>query len=228
MNKFIISICFIFVLILHLSILINTKISENQNIQTLENSVISLKLAKNETKIEIQKEEIISEKKTEKTPLQTKTIKDTDKPSPIKKETKKEKSDTPKIDERIVENTNIQDNKQEIQKEEETENNQKQILKENDSLKKYQAELREEINKNKVYPNISKKLKEEGKVIVSFRVMKNGLFENIRVNTSSNIKRLDEAALNALYATNKFKSFENISNKDYLDFELPIEFITIN
>ena len=192
MNKFIISICFIFVLILHLSILINTKISENQNIQTLENSVISLKLAKNETKIEIQKEEIISEKKTEKTPLQTKTIKDTDKPSPIKKETKKEKSDTPKIDERIVENTNIQDNKQEIQKEEETENNQKQILKENDSLKKYQAELREEINKNKVYPNISKKLKEEGKVIVSFRVMKNGLFENIRVNTSSNIKRLDE------------------------------------
>ena len=228
MNKFIISICFIFVLILHLSILINTKISENQNIQTLENSVISLKLAKNETKIEIQKEEIISEKKTEKTPLQTKTIKDTDKPSPIKKETKKDNLDTQKIEEKIVENPYIQNNKQEIQKTEQIQNTQEQTLKENEYLKKYKMELREEINKNKTYPSISKRLKEQGNVIVSFRVMNNGVFNNIKINSSSTIKRLDDAALNALYETKKFKAFGNEINKDYLDFELTLEFITLN
>ena len=58
--------------------------------------------------------------------------------------------------------------------------------------------------------------------------MKNGLFENIKLSGSSNIKRLDEAALNALYETKKFKPFENEINKEFVDFELPLEFIVIN
>ena len=58
--------------------------------------------------------------------------------------------------------------------------------------------------------------------------MKNGLFENIKLSGSSNIKRLDEAALNALYETKKFKPFENELNKEFVDFELPLEFIVIN
>jgi periplasmic protein TonB len=88
--------------------------------------------------------------------------------------------------------------------------------------------LREEINKNKVYPTISRKLKEQGKVIISFRVLKNGVFENINIQTSSNIKRLDEAALNALYDTKKFRSFDEEITKDYMDFEVPLEFIVLN
>ena len=110
----------------------------------------------------------------------------------------------------------------------ETQSNEEKIEKENEYLKKYKTELREEINKNKTYPTISRKLKEQGKVIVSFRVMKNGSFENIKLNGSSNIKRLDEAALNALYETKKFKPFENELNKEFVDFELPLEFIVIN
>lgn len=228
MNKFIILISFILVLIIHIAILTNTKTSKKENIQTLDNKMISLKITKSETKTEIQKEEIIVEKQTPKSPIQTKTAKLTDKPSPIKKETKKDNLDTQKIEEKIIENPYIQNNKQEIQKTEQIQNTQEQTLKENEYLKKYKMELREEINKNKTYPSISKRLKEQGNVIVSFRVMNNGVFDNIKINSSSTIKRLDDAALNALYETKKFKAFGNEINKDYLDFELTLEFITLN
>lgn len=89
MNKFIILISFILVLIIHIAILTNTKTSKKENIQTLDNKMISLKITKSETKTEIQKEEIIVEKQTPKSPAQTKTAKLTDKPSPIKKKPKK-------------------------------------------------------------------------------------------------------------------------------------------
>ena len=132
MNKFIILISFILVLIIHIAILTNTKTSKKENIQTLDNKMISLKITKSETKTEIQKEEIIVEKQTPKSPTQTKTTKLTDKPSPIKKETKKDNLDTQKIEEKIVENPYIQNNKQEIQKTEQIQNTQ-----ETNKLKKY-------------------------------------------------------------------------------------------
>ena len=92
-------------------------------------------------------------------------------------------------------------------------------------MNQYRNRLREEINKNKTYPTISKKLKEEGKVIISFRVLSNGLFSEIKLLVSSDKERLDKAALNALYDTKQFEPFDNkIVNKEYLDFEVPIDF----
>ena len=227
MNKFIISSSFIFVIIIHFLILNYFKTSKIQNSQIQDNNPILLQIAKiepkTETKVEVQKEVVIIEKKVEKPVIKPTPIKQVEKPSPIKKEEIKTAS---LVKEEIIENKNLKNS--EVVQKIEMQSNEEKIEKENEYLKKYKTELREEINKNKTYPTISRKLKEQGKVIVSFRVMKNGSFENIKLNGSSNIKRLDEAALNALYETKKFKPFENEINKEFVDFELPLEFIVIN
>lgn len=222
MNKFIISSSFIFVIIIHFLILNYFKTSKIQDSQIQDNNPILLQIAKiepkTETKIEVQKEVVIIEKKVEKPITKPTPIKQVEKPLPIKTASL--------VKEEIIENKNLKNS--EVVQKTETHSNEEKIEKENEYLKKYKTELREEINKNKTYPTISRKLKEQGKVIVSFRVMKNGSFENIKLNGSSNIKRLDEAALNALYETKKFKPFENEINKEFVDFELPLEFIVIN
>ena len=222
MNKFIISSSFIFVIIIHFLILNYFKTSKIQDSQTQDSKPILLQIAKiepkTEIKIEVQKEVVIIEKKVEKPITKPTPIKQVEKPLPIKTASL--------VKEEIIENKNLKNS--EVVQKTETHSNEEKIEKENEYLKKYKTELREEINKNKTYPTISRKLKEQGKVIVSFRVMKNGLFENIKLSVSSNIERLDEAALNALYETKKFKPFENELNKEFVDFELPLEFIVIN
>ena len=222
MNKFIISSSFIFVIIIHFLILNYFKTSKIQDSQIQDNNPILLQIAKiepkTETKVEVQKEVVIIEKKVEKPITKPTPIKQVEKPLPIKTASL--------VKEEIIENKNLKNS--EVVQKIETQSNEEKIEKENEYLTKYKTELREEINKNKTYPTISRKLKEQGKVIVSFRVMKNGLFENIKLSGSSNIKRLDEAALNALYETKKFKPFENEINKEFVDFELPLEFIVIN
>jgi len=88
----------------------------------------------------------------------------------------------------------------------------------------YMTALRLEIDKNKKYPNASKRLREQGLTIISFRVLKSGIFKNIKVITSSGKKRLDKAALKALINTKKFRPFSKEINKEYMDLTLPIRF----
>lgn len=226
MNKFIITISFILVLLLHLSIINYFKLHKIEDSQQIPNNIMMLQLSKIETKKELQKEEIVKKEETVK-PKNEKNIKQINKPTEIKKETTKPVFNQTVTKEEFVEKTE-EKRIQEIEKSEENINNQNQIIKENLFIKNYISQLREEINKNKVYPTISRKLKEQGKVVISFRVLKNGVFENISIQTSSNIKRLDEAALNALYETKKFRSFDKEITKDYMDFEVPLEFIVLN
>ena len=222
MNKFIISFSFIFVISVHLLILnfLKTNKIEHPTQQTLNSSVL-IQLSRIENKNEVIKEEVIVKDEVKKPLNEAKNIKQTSKNTPIKKESSQlisneefvEKKETEKVSEIKIE---------------ENENTQEQNLKENTYIKNYITELREEINKNKSYPSISKRLKEQGKVIISFRVLKNGLFVNINILKSSNYQRLDNAALDALSITKQFREFDKEINKEYLDFELPLEFITIN
>lgn len=218
MNKFIITISFILVLLLHLSIINFFKLNVTEYNQQIPNEIMMIQLSKIETKKEVQKEEVVRKKEIEKPKSETKNI---------KKEPVKPISNQTVTKEEFVEYKE-EKKAQETEKTQENINNENQIMKENLFIKNYISQLREEINKNKVYPTISRKLKEQGKVIISFRVLKNGVFENINIQTSSNIKRLDEAALNALYDTKKFRSFDEEITKDYMDFEVPLEFIVLN
>lgn len=223
MNKFIITLCFMLVLLAHLIIINTFRINQIEQNQEIQNSVVALQLSKIEIKKELPKEEVLTQKNIEKPKNNTKALKPIEKSIPIKKEIIKPTT-TSIIKEETSENKEIQETK----KSEESATKQEQINKENIYIQNYILQLREEINKNKTYPMISRKLKEQGKVIISFRVQNNGLFDNILVKSSCNIKRLDEAALNALYTTKKFKAFDKEINKEYMDFDVPLEFITIN
>lgn len=137
----------------------------------------------------------------------------------VKKRVKKKKV-IEKIPKEPIKNETLEVNKKEIKK---TVNKTPTI-----SLKKiklaYLRQLRIQIDKNKKYPKISKRLNEQGKVLISFRILKSGLITNIKLLTSSGKKRLDKAALNAIYKTVKFKEFGKQINKEFMDITLPIQF----
>jgi protein TonB len=236
MNKFIISISFILVVISHL-VFINfftpNKINQKQQIK---NNAVLIQLSKIKINKEFSKEEILTQKKIEKPKNETKKLTQKAKKVQAKEEVIKpllSKELTKKdIEKNEIQETQeikeLKNSKAQIVEEKEKISKQEQIDREKKYIQNYMYQLREEINKNKNYPIISRKLKEMGKVIISFRVKSDGLFENIKLGTSSNIKRLDEAALNALYETKRFKAFDKDINKEYLDFNIPLEFVVIN
>ncbi len=234
MNKFIVFLCFIITLSLHLVVFLNYKNSQliasksqntnpillqlsksveiQKNIQKVENIQTSENIAVpkiTKTPEIIKKKEIIKEKSLEKSP---------------KEEIKEKTEDIKTSPRKSIEKTQELKPMEKTSKEKNiyTEEENKKIQQYLDS---YASNLREEINKNKNYPTISKRLKEEGSVIISFRVLNTGLFTIIKLRASSSHKRLDEAALKALYDTKQYKSFDkDFLNKEFLDFDLPLEF----
>lgn len=234
MNKFIITLSFILVSTAHFVLINFLKTDKIEQNQQQKSTFISLQLSKTQTKKEVLNQEVVTQREITKPKNETKTIKQIEKTVQVKKEVTKpnitpliskensEKNITQEVKE--VENSHTK-NQNEIKENLIT---QDQINKEKLFIQNYMMQLRQEINKNKSYPVISRKLKEEGKVIISFRVQKNGLFENIKLKNSCNIKRLDEAALRALYETKAYKAFDKDINKEYMDFDVPLEFVVIN
>jgi protein TonB len=226
MNKFIILPCFIIVVSLHVLFFLYYR--NNEIILSKPNKNNSTQVQVQLTKVrEIVKEQII-EKPLQEKELTKDLIKTTNKPSikkiqkTTKKESKVEIKQSPTIVEDIVETI---EEKATTKIESVEKINPPINYQEEKYIDNYASRLREEINKNKNYPTISKKLREEGRVIVSFRVLNTGQFTNIRVFVSSTKERLDKAALNALYNTKEYQAFDNkLINKEFLDFELPLEF----
>jgi periplasmic protein TonB len=241
MNKFIIFASFFVVTSLHILLFLyyrNTPIITS--LPSISSPTIQFRLTKItevekpiekpalEQKEEIHKEEIV--------PLAVikKSIK-AEKKVAIKKPQKEKvqkQEEVKEIIEKVTEQREVIEKTEEPKKviltEQSTQENQEPIPKidyqENMYIDKYASKLRKEINKNKNYPTMSKKLREQGNVIISFRVLKSGEFTNIRVTISSSKERLDKAALNALYNTKEFEVFDKEINKEFLDFNLPLEF----
>ena len=88
----------------------------------------------------------------------------------------------------------------------------------------YLTKLRSAIDRNKKYPRASVRLKEQGRVSVSFRIFKSGAIKNIRIVKSSGKKRLDKAALKAVHKTSNYLGFGKEINKEYMDIDLSIQF----
>ena len=243
MNKFIIFASFFVVTSLHILLFLyyrNTPIITS--LPNISNPTIQFQLTKI-VEIEKQIEKPIVEEKKETVKEVTKEIrkeeiqKPAEKIKAIKKETQK-KVEKEKVQVKEVIKETVQKTSENVEKVEEikktipTEKSTQKTIEpspkidyqENMLIDKYASKLREEINKNKTYPTISKKLHEQGNVIISFRVLKSGKFINIRLISSSNKERLDKAALNALYDTKEFEVFDKAINKEFLDFNLPLEF----
>lgn len=179
---------------------------------------------KPETKPQVKKEVVkkIEKKEIKKPIIENKIIKkEKPKEKTYKKETKKvEKIQKPqKVSEEIKTIKEVK--KAPLKTIEDTQ----KIKKEQNSLKsQYLNALRAKINENKHYPKISKRLNEQGISTISFRVLKNGTFINIKIHTSSGKKRLDKAALEAIISTNSFMPFNKKIKASYMDIIIPIEF----
>lgn len=222
MNKFIILLSFLFVLLLHLFLFLyykNHQIYKTQTTNTknpIEINLSKVNIEKNIEKTEeiVKKIEPIKEKKIEK---KQENIPKTEKIKPKNNPKKEEKQEN--ISKTEEEKESVQTNQINFIE------NPKDDLEEQKLIDEYGTKLRVEISKNKIYPNISKKLKEQGIVIINFKVDKSGLFFDIKLVSSSNKTRLDEAAINTIIETKKYKPFDENIKKEYLEFNLPLEYL---
>ena len=87
----------------------------------------------------------------------------------------------------------------------------------------YIDSLREEIERNKKYPLLSKSKNEEGVVLLSFRINKNGKIDKLKIIKSSGYEKLDEAAIKAV-EKGVYKNIPNELEDEYLDIQVPIKF----
>lgn len=86
----------------------------------------------------------------------------------------------------------------------------------------YLSKIRSEIEKNKTYPKVAKRLNQTGKVYVTFLVTKDGAIKNCRINKSSNFESLDEASMEILMKIVSFEAIPKELNKDSWEITVPI------
>lgn len=88
----------------------------------------------------------------------------------------------------------------------------------------YLAALAAQINRSKFYPRASRRLGEEGLVVVRFVIQRNGELTDLQVTESSGSPRLDEAALKTLRRVTPFKPIPVGLGRDSWPISVPISF----
>lgn len=88
----------------------------------------------------------------------------------------------------------------------------------------YKALVRNRVDARKTYPRLSRRMGEEGRVVVEFRLGSNGEVLHVRVKESSGSERLDEAALQAVREAASFPPFPEGVNRQSWEFTLPLSF----
>lgn len=91
----------------------------------------------------------------------------------------------------------------------------------------FKAELRSEIEKNKYYPPMSRRLGQTGTVVVAFTLLEDGHIIDVKVERPSNFERLNKSALEAVKKVHKFKPIPKELALDKMDLSVPITFLTI-
>ncbi|MCP5428982.1 MAG: energy transducer TonB [Chromatiaceae bacterium] len=88
----------------------------------------------------------------------------------------------------------------------------------------YLAELAAQINRKKYYPRASRRFGEEGTVVVSFVLQRDGRVTDLAVAQSSGSERLDEAALTTLERVTPFRPIPDVLQRDDWPISVPIAF----
>lgn len=88
----------------------------------------------------------------------------------------------------------------------------------------YKALLRGRIDAHKRYPPLSRRMGEEGTVVVSFRLNADGEISQLSVVKGSGSERLDEAALEAVRQAAPFPPFPEGVKRTSWSFSLPLQF----
>ncbi len=91
----------------------------------------------------------------------------------------------------------------------------------------YQAELRAKIDANKFYPPISRRLGQQGTVVVSFTLSADGSITDIKLESPSEFGPLNKSALDAVKRIGKFKAIPKDLEMDEMRLKIPIRFVTL-
>ena len=88
----------------------------------------------------------------------------------------------------------------------------------------FKNSVQQAINTNKKYPRRAHRRGQQGTVVISFTLLRNGSITNIRVTRSSNHNKLDQAAMKAVRSINGRIPIPNQLNKASWNFSIPIQF----
>lgn len=226
-SKFTLFISIIIILFVHFTILSNQKIQEKKIVSLQEPNItkISVKkvilkekeLKKIEPKKIVKQEPIKKEIKKIVKKAKEKIVKK-ELTKPVEKIEKVVKHDTPKlIPTSTIKTQPIVPKKVIVSRET------KNIIK-----NEYLSKLRAEIEKNKIYPKRAKRLKQQGKVVVTFLLSKNGQIKNINLKNGSSFRGLNKAALELLERIGKFEPIPKELQKNNWTIEIPINYAIIN
>lgn len=91
----------------------------------------------------------------------------------------------------------------------------------------YKAQLRSKIEENKYYPPISRRLGQQGTVVVAFTLLKDGHIIDVKVETACPYERLNASALDAVKKVKRFMPIPNELGENRMDFKVPLKFFTI-
>jgi periplasmic protein TonB len=97
----------------------------------------------------------------------------------------------------------------------------------NDLLSVYKAELRAMIDKNKEYPPMSRRLGQQGTVVVAFTLLEDGHIIDVKVDRPSPYERLNASAVEAVKKVERFRPIPKEIGESKMDFKVPVKFFTI-
>ncbi len=92
------------------------------------------------------------------------------------------------------------------------------------ALEKYSFGLRQLIESKRIYPPLSRRMNEIGKVIVSFQVLRSGQIQNVKIKSPSSYPRLDQAALATVTNVGRYQPIPDQINGSEISVDVPIEF----
>lgn len=91
----------------------------------------------------------------------------------------------------------------------------------------YKAQLRSKIEENKSYPPMSRRLGQEGTVVVAFTLLKDGHIIDVTLDTPCEFERLNASALEAVKKVKRFLPIPDELGEKKMDIKVPIKFFTI-
>ncbi len=91
--------------------------------------------------------------------------------------------------------------------------------------RQYTKSIQVKIAKEKIYPALAKKRRQQGKAILSFKLNQDGKVFDLKVEKSSGHDNLDQAARRAIKKGEPYPLIPETLNKKYAYFKIPISFI---
>jgi len=91
-------------------------------------------------------------------------------------------------------------------------------------ISEYLVGLRAYFDERKVYPPMSRRMGETGKVLVSLEVLRNGTIQDVKLKSGSRFSRLNEAALKTVSDVKKYKPLPDSIDGEKISVVVPIEF----